>query len=109
MKEKERRQIILIKEIQTYSGLENFGDTYSLIHLGGCIYPVEEYIPSEKYENNLGVQITKVIIRDLDIEIYVSEVETLNDLLQDITDGCKKSAFSFDTIEVFKNGLVKVL
>ena len=89
MKEKERRKIILIKEIQTYSGLENFGDTYSLIHLGGCIYPVEEYIPSEKYENNLGVQITKVIIRDLGIEIYVSEVETLNDLLQDIKDGCK--------------------
>ena len=50
-----------------------------------------------------------VIIRDLDIEIYMSEVETLNDLLQDITDGYKKSAFSFDTIEIFKNSLVKVL
>lgn len=60
MKEKERRKIILIKEIQTYSGLENFGDTYSLIHLGGCIYPVEE------------------------------------------------TAFSFDTIEVFKNGYIEI-
>lgn len=60
MKEKGRRQIILIKEIQTYTGKEIFGDTYSLIHLGECIYPVEE------------------------------------------------TAFSFDTIEVFKNSYIEI-
>lgn len=80
----------MIKDIKVYSGSNDFGEDYSIVHLGGYILPVDEYKPSERYNKKLGIPISKIIIRyplNNKAKITVSGVETMNDLLLDIVKG----------------------
>lgn len=80
----------MIESIKVYTGSDNFGEDYSMIHLGGYILPVDEYKPSEKYNKKLKIPVSKIIIRyplSNKAEITISGVKTMNDLLGDIVKG----------------------
>lgn len=80
----------MIEDIKVYFGPDNFGEDYSMVHLGGYILPVDEYKPSREYDKKLGIPVSKIIIRyplSNKAEITVSGVKTMNDLLEDIVKG----------------------
>lgn len=80
----------MIKDINVYSGPDDFGEEYSTIHLGGYVLPVDEYKPSERYNKKLKIPVSRIIIRyplRNKAEITISGVKTMNDLLSDIVKG----------------------
>lgn len=80
----------MIENIKVYTGPDNFGDDYSMVHLGGYILPVDKYKPSKKYDKKLEIPVSKIIIRyplSNMAEVTISGVETMNDLLGNIVKG----------------------